>query len=187
MLIIEGPDGSGKTGLLGNLEWTLGLPAHKRAVTSDGVPVTKGMPNEARGSLLSTWAYNDVTTMPEQPMAIYDRHPLISEYIYGPIVRGSIDPNMLAPSMHLLIRMMAKNSLVIFCRPPNDQLVKNVGRSSSFQMNGVSENILKVAAAYDAMKMFWPGDCITHDYTNPESYLNVLTACRLHLAQKEIS
>src|ERR1700754_1383959 len=154
MIILEGPDGSGKTTLLEKLRKDLNLPIHERGVNSDSTTVLNT--ERSRGANLSLWAYNDVSTMDDQPMAIYDRHCLISEYIYGPVVRSNLDANMRTPTMHLLIREMAKRCLVIFCRPPDHEITKNIDEDPT-SLGVVGEKSLSIAHAYDALKMFWPG------------------------------
>lgn len=173
MIIVEGPDGAGKSSLIEKLSETLMLPIHERASDSIKGPVPD----------LSVWAYQDVTTQPEQPVSIYDRHPLISEYVYGPITREFLNPNMTSTTMHLCIRMLAKQSFVIFCRPPTEEIRANVLRHE--QMEGVTEHIGQIIAAYDALRMFWPGQSILYNYMDPTSFPNVLTAARLHVASIE--
>lgn len=172
VIIIEGPDGSGKTRLQGMLSKALALPLHERASDSIKGPVKN----------LSTWVYNDVSTLETQPLSIYDRHPLISEFIYGPICRSYLDPNMLSPAIPMMIDQLAKKSLVIFCRPPNREIMTNVNRSGPQQMPGVVTHAMGITYAYDAMRLFWKGDQIGFDYTDVNAYNNVIIACRLHVA-----
>lgn len=170
MIIVEGPDGAGKSSLIEKLSITLSIPVHERASDSVGGPVSN----------ISVWAYNDVTAQPSKPLSIYDRHPLISEYVYGPIVRQHLSPDMLSPTMHLCIRMLARQALVIFCRPPIEEIARNVVKAP--QMSGVAEHIGRIISAYDALRMFWPGRSLLFDYTDPSSFTDILTAARLHTA-----
>ncbi len=182
MIIVEGPDGAGKTTLIKKLSADLHVPVHERAVTSDGVPTLSTQ--NGRAANLAVWSFNDIRTMPEQPMSIYDRYPLVSEYVYGPVVRGFLDSNFISPIMHLAIRQLAVKSLVIFCRPPNDEIAENLfGAPAKDEMAGVAVKYQELAAAYDALKMFWPGDCIGYDYTRNNDYGNVLVASRIHIGR----
>jgi hypothetical protein len=187
MIIVEGPDGAGKTTLIRKLSGDLKLPVHQRSANSDGSPTSSQ--GTTRGERLAWWAFHDVRTMSDQPMSIYDRHCLISEYIYGPVVRGHLAADFQNSIIHLTIRLLAKYSLVVFCRPPDDEIGKNLwggedgGDGQSFQMEGVRGRWKEVVASYDAMRMFWPGDCMTYDYTNPKSYNDLLAASRIHIGR----
>lgn len=177
MLILEGPDGGGKTTLVKRLSSELNLPVHERACTSDGGPVDD----------LFKWAYRDAVSMPDQPMAIYDRHPLISEYIYGPIARHYLLPEFRSPKAHALMRLMAAQVHVVFCIPPLEAVVANLSRETSTQMPGVVENIARIHAMYQTLAMFWPGESTTYDYTAAShSYEHTLVAARLHVVHTEI-
>lgn len=172
MIVLEGPDGGGKSTLAKRLVAEFGLPLHKRASDSINGPVTD----------LFDWAYKDVCTMPDQPLAIYDRHPLLSEYIYGPIVRSALPSGFTTTTAHALIRMMAPRVLVVMCRPLNARLIASV--DASRDMPGVTERIEAIATAYDALKMFWPGQVITYDYDNPDSLGEVMSRARIHIAHE---
>jgi hypothetical protein len=184
MIIVEGPDGAGKTSLIAKMRHTLNLPVHARSANSDGSAIQST--EDGRGANLSVWAYTDVTTQLDQPMSIYDRHCLISEFVYGPILRASVPVEMTGPATRLLIQMLAKQSLVVYCRPPNDILVRNC-RATHQPIPGLNEqnNVLRLAAAYDAWKTNWMGQSVRFDYTNPLDFATVMSACRLHIAHFE--
>jgi hypothetical protein len=185
MIVIEGPDGAGKTSLIKRLSNDLQIPIHERSANSDS-SATLNEPGVTRGANLAAWAYKDIITMPEQPFSIYDRHCLISEFVYGPIVRGYLDPNMLSTTIHFLIRRMAECTFVVFCRPSNDEITKNI-KFDAVSQGVVGTNSLNLAYAYDALKMFWPGQNMSYNYQDRlgNGYESVLAACRLHRANWE--
>lgn len=185
MIIIEGPDGAGKTTLIDRLSKDLHIPIHERSANSDSSP-TLNEPGVSRGANLAAWAYKDVITMPEQPFSIYDRHCLISEFVYGPIARGYLDPNMLSTTLHFLIRQMAERCFVVFCRPSNEQISNNI-LFDTVSQGVVGTNQLNLAYGYDALKMFWPGQNMYYNYEDhlSSSYESVLAACRLHMVNWE--
>lgn len=75
MIIVEGPDGGGKSTLVKRLSAELSLPVAPKVVASDTTPVVD----------LRRWTEENVY-QGFQPV-IFDRHRLISEPIYGPAMR----------------------------------------------------------------------------------------------------
>lgn len=152
MIIIEGADGAGKTTLIHRLMEETGLPLHERHCTSEGGPKDN----------LYEWAKQDVTTWHEQPMSIYDRHPLISEYIYGGLLRGGVDEDFLTVEAQELIERMNREALVIFCIPPYEVLAQNTKVNE--QMPGVKQNLENLYWAYRDKHASWEGRKIFYDY-----------------------
>lgn len=158
MIVVEGPDGAGKTTLIERLSKDLQIAVAPKFVKSDG---------EGSGTNdLFGEAYKDVVTMLDRGAMIYDRHPLISEYIYGPIVRGIVPPDFLTTSAHATLRMMAEQVHVIWCLPALEIVADNVANDDELvQMNGVWLNIDKIWSMYHSMRMWWPGQGSVYDYT----------------------
>jgi len=116
VIIVEGPDGSGKTSLIKKLADDLGLPISPKAVGSDAKSLTD-LRSWVDRSLDHGW----------HPM-LYDRHALISEGIYGPAWNGTLrdafqDPVWLRLSM---ARLHALHPTIIYCLPPVDVVVENI-------------------------------------------------------------
>lgn len=174
MIIVEGPDGGGKSTLVRKLTTEFNVPQHERASHGVAGPVSN----------LFEWAHKDVVTMPDQEISVYDRHPLISEYVYGPICRSTLPPGFTTTTAHALVRMMAPRVLVVVCRPPNSVLKAAVRPERD--MPGVTEHIERIASAYDALRIFWPGITITYDYTSTmgASLAEVMASCRIHVASE---
>lgn len=159
MIIVEGPDGAGKTTLINRLSTDLQLPVASKFVKSSG---------EGSGTNdLFGEAYKDVVTMLDRPTMIYDRHPLISEYIYGPIVRGVLPPDFLSPKAHALMRMFEDQVHVIWCLPAMQICYDNVADiDSAEQMEGVHSNIEAIWSMYHSMRLWWHGaSSNVYDYT----------------------
>lgn len=151
MIIVEGMDGTGKSNLVRRIHTELGLPIHERASDSISGPVSD----------LFDWAERDVKDV-VQPFAVYDRHPLVSEFIYGPICRGTIDDRFFSPNGRMLSRSFRSQNLVIFCDPGLDVIAQNVERAA--QMKGVDENIDALYWTYRSIAHHWSGRGISWNY-----------------------
>lgn len=116
MLVVEGCDGTGKTHLVKRLSEDLKLPIVPKAVASDMsslVPSLKG------------WVEEHV----DRPVrGIYDRHRLISEPIYGTIMRGSLEDGF--DDLLWLTRQWARfenqRPCVVICSPPPLTVLTNI-------------------------------------------------------------
>lgn len=158
MIILEGPDGGGKTTLLEDLrEQYPSIPVHDRASSSgaDGGPVVD----------LFDWVLIDVPTWSSQELSFYDRHPLVSEYIYGPIIRGTMDPRF-HTTPHL--RRLMRRALTIVCLPPLEVVRASV--SAERDMSGVTTHIDAIWHSYASLRAFWSSTVgiVHYDYTRHE-------------------
>lgn len=154
MIIIEGADGAGKSTLVE--AFRLHSPRYFWALRSSGPPKDE---TKVLDALL--W----FAKRPSEFDLVFDRHPAISEFIYGPILRGK---NFLAKfSQTTLLNAV---DAIVYCRPPMPKIIDNVRKS--YQLSGVNEKIEKIVYAYDDM-MFELGlkiPVILYDFTvhNPE-------------------
>lgn len=161
MIVVEGVDGSGKSSLVARLCHDLQIPLHARASDSVEGPVKN----------LWRWAWDDVIHWEDQELSIYDRHPLVSEYIYGPITRGSMDPMFVGVESQSLYRVFRENCIIIFCDPDLEDIGRNVIKQP--QMNGVLNNFNQLYWAYRAYFHLYSGFQIRWDY-NETDYASLL-------------
>jgi hypothetical protein len=173
MIIVEGMDGSGKTNLVARLKRDLGIPQAERASTSVGGPVQD----------ICDWARVDVARWPELPVQIYDRHPFISELIYGPVVRGVIDPEFFSLSSTRMRELFTRDALIIFCHLPWEQLQNNLANTGN-QMPGVVSNAKTLWLNYQVfmstLRQNQMANIRTWNYTHT-NYTDVLAACERHV------
>lgn len=116
MLIVEGPDGAGKTTLIRTLKEHLHLDVAPRVVSKDTEAMTD----------LRVWVDENLEAGFQQ--LIFDRHRLISEPIYGPIMRSTPEPGFaelawLGPRME---QFYALKPVIIYCLPPFAMVQANV-------------------------------------------------------------
>lgn len=141
MIVVEGPDGSGKTTLVNRLCTEFGIEVRPRACTSDGGPVED----------LPGWIRRDLLMNPDY--GIYDRYPLISEMIYGPTLRSDADRlGRNEEQLNWLLEQFYNNHpLIIYCLPPQMVVRANVASShdgDTPHLQGVLKYVDTLWAAY---------------------------------------
>ena len=156
MLIIEGPDGSGKTTLIGQLEERLGVTREPRAVTSSA-EVIKPMGQYALDEIAKGYGRR-----------IYDRFNLISSPFYcmlpNPTFRDELrDQEWL---MNTWIKFRQVGPVIIVCLPPLEVVKENC----------LSDDTSKVAQG-DIETIYWlyhnfaaqyPWVAAVYDYTKQD-------------------
>ena len=147
VICLEGCDGSGKTHLATFLAKEL------RAVYIKAERPYRGPDLPAFNSMV------DCAEQYGNGIVVLDRHPAISEPIYGDIIRGghSLDQSQIENSFKGI-------NLVIYCRTGHYTTMKNI--SESRQMEGVPEFAEKIMMAYDEFfgsKLF-PFSLIRYNY-----------------------
>ena len=185
MIIVEGPDGAGKTTLIKSLHELTGFSVAPRVV---------GQNTEAMIDL-KEWVENNLDLGPHD--AIYDRYRLISEFIYGPVLRKTQQPGFTDIDwvLHNLYRMYdALDPIVIYCLPPLDEVVENLNGDPDNVR--VVDHIEQIYTAYlnraSLDSIFRPTRTIIHDYTytfpgETEGFVLGLLAERKTSAQRSTS
>jgi hypothetical protein len=153
MLIVEGPDGAGKTTLIQRLSEDLRLPVAERVVTKDAEPMAD----------LVKWVEHNIACGLHP--VIYDRHRLISEPIYGPALRDSVEPGFdnLRWLRNQQQRLRILNPFVIFCLPPIEMVEANVSHDDDNKV--VRQNIRLIYWLYFNLAASWTTPSLVWDYT----------------------
>jgi len=107
MIILEGPDSSGKTTLAHALSETLGIPVHHF-----------GGPPESAAELRERIDF----MFDNKDFLIYDRIPLISEQVFS-ILRRQNYMNVLTNSNADHVRLQELKPILIYCRPSDELLM----------------------------------------------------------------
>jgi len=153
LIIVEGPDGAGKSTLVSELSGLYGLQVF-----------TKNGP--APRDLLRGRVYSAVGNAVEgrKPVRIYDRL-FFSELIYAPILRSNEPPAFhVREERYLLDVLAAMKCPVIFCLPSLEQVRHNVLKSE--HLEGVKENIHHIYNRYCTFYHDFAGCKMMYDYNN---------------------
>lgn len=129
MIVVEGPDGAGKTTFIELLSKYIDLPVAPRVVSKD----TEAMVD------LREWVHDNVQKGWQE--VIFDRHRLISEPIYGPTLRSEFEPGFsdLGWFYAMLEKFYSCKPVIVYCLPPFSTVWENVMSSddnSIFHTNG---------------------------------------------------
>ena len=133
IIVVEGPDGAGKTRLIEDLR----RESHRHFIDirRNGQPT-----HDSQVFSASHWLRN----LPPALDFVLDRHPGISEAIYGPLFRGrslvSTEPSEMAQRLDTV-------DWLIYCRPPSNTIAANC--LSHNQMDGVNDHVPALVEAYD--------------------------------------
>lgn len=138
MLIVEGPDGSGKSTLVRRLSKDLGLPVAPRIVGSDTIAKFD----------LAAWTEQNVAKGFQR--MLFDRHRLISEPIYGPILRGRQQTKFmdLGWMADMTWAFYGANPIILYCLPQLSTVWANVQRHDTD--NSVVRSVKITEALYTA-------------------------------------
>lgn len=162
MIIVEGMDNSGKTTLIENIKdglETQGVQGHFEHSPSHLI---------ATGRIQDWLTWIEISLLPDNQKYVYDRYPVLSEIVYGPILRGS---NLLSTTDHLE-RLKLLKPLIIYCRPDDDTIFD----FRKPEMKGVKENRDQLLAGYDRMtrSLYTHGfDIHMYNFKDPKSKQSV--------------
>lgn len=181
MVIVEGPDGGGKTSLVTQVCNEFGVLVRPRACTSD---------NGVDPATLRDWVDNDLSESGKAPSSdswLYDRYPLVSEPIYGPLIRGRMADgfaDLIWLRSRLNILEHDRHSLVVFCLPPEEEVMRNVNRSHGHgtkHLEGVHKNARAIYQQYLYLAVLWQGNSVVWDYTQTEARSTLMESVGWHL------
>lgn len=130
MIVVEGPDGAGKTTLANKIAAEYNLTY----VPNEGPFKIRERCYQAVGAAV----------MGYDPVRVYDRL-LLSELVYGDLLRREMCFKM--EEIQFLLRILKSMSCpIVICLPPIDTVIRNLADSE--QMEGVEENIEKIWNRY---------------------------------------
>jgi len=161
LIVIEGVDGSGKTTLVQNF---------RQVAARHCLILSRSGPPKHPSDLLSSISWINRMADSSVPI-IVDRHPLISEPIYGPIVRGSSMIEDVYSEDQAFEIIANRANRIIFCRTDLDTSMRASRRER--QMEGVHEQYGALYQKYDhAMARIvsqYKGNVVPYDWTFDQS------------------
>lgn len=137
MIILEGPDGGGKTELAARVATHTGFPIAPRVVSADMEAMVD----------LAKWTEDNLAKGFQR--TIFDRHRLISEPIYGPATKSRQDPNFydLGWMAEMMWQFYALKPIIVYCLPDLGTVRANVMDPRS-RNQAVAGRITAVYASY---------------------------------------
>lgn len=180
MIIVEGPDNSGKTTLVASLVKDLKL----KVLDSD----IKGPPLDAQDNYFRTKSLILKALKHPRSNTITDRLSLIGESIYGPICRGKdLWVPMFEKKMKMYTVLKIIDPFFIYCRPPKN-IVLNMGShqlkdyDTPEHITQVEKNKALILKAYDNYFAFFRAyNFFQYDYTQPEHYETLIQRLKEYL------
>ena len=182
MILVEGPDNSGKSTLIDQLTKEFNLFKCERP---HGPPKT---PQELYNRTM------DVQNFYASKMFIMDRNPVIGESIYGPILRGHDmwtdipSSDRIDCEANLFSKLITHTIFLIYCRPPLETLldlsthqVKDYDTKE--HLESLSKNKAKIVDAYDKFMSRWA--TYTYNYKCPFALKDLVSTIRKEYMQNE--
>jgi thymidylate kinase len=173
MILVEGPDGAGKTTLIETLRDSYKMSWDSNALQfPDRKSKRELLPNRSAAAIRDEVWEAVCYSATQRSVCVWDRM-YFSELVYGKVWRGSV-----AFSPHAQMRiervMYAQDVLVILCMPPYDVVRDNVSRTS--QDPRVADNIERIYQEYKRVEAHltqprdnslakWVPQLVVHDYT----------------------
>ncbi len=163
MIILEGPDNSGKSTLAKKLNEIMDWP-----VEHSGGPTT----HEDR--------HIRMMEVMEKSEVIMDRVPCISEPIYGSICRGI---NCFEGTKYLE-NLLKNKPIIIYCRPPTSVIINIEHELSKYankdHLDMVEDNKFAIVGAYDTLMSNIPHIYYDWTATTPNHFLLLISYCNLY-------
>lgn len=162
LVVVEGVDASGKSTLLENSREIRGR--YFVLLRHSCRPLRPSDVSQLMTLVAGAWGLD----------IVLDRHPLISEPIYGPILRGYDLASTLMTKEQIDRRLVKTVDKIIYCRPPADKILHNLDNRP--QLAGIRERFDDLLTAYD-IRMYELSlimKVVTYDYTVPVDFESLL-------------
>lgn len=187
MIVVEGPDGAGKTTLVERLCEEFGLVVGERGTSNRDELYKVTFPDTMRAlaeAVISPDMDEDKMSKSQRPI-VWDRL-FFSDFVYAPIQNR---PVAFGPEckMFVLNMLEALKAPIIYCRPPQEVILSNVEDEDKHQMEGVRENVDKMIHTYDQLLRHSKGhlNLIEYDYTEPGAHYLVFAQIEAYMSLRK--
>lgn len=185
MIILEGPDGAGKTTLCEKLQDEFGLVVGIRG-TKDRTQLYKYTVTDTFRAIRGCFEFGT-------PPVLWDRlyYSELVYYLYRPVTEDSESRlcQFNGPQRAFVERTIeAVQCPVILCLPPEEVVLANVLQEDRQEMEGIKENITKIYHRYEKLwlSLIFPPQVTSYDYTKPDAERGVFeTVSHYLLTHKE--
>jgi len=167
VVIVEGPDGSGKTTLAKAIAENCGM--EYRRPPEEVLSSTHG---PAGIELYEWWMQQLIRPTDERNEGVYDRCFFISEPIYQ-FAQVSRELIVDGPTIHRgILDLWSEGPMIVFCLPPFDTQLSNVIQDGRASLKGLeNKHLEKVDFLYWATCAVWLNglfETVSYDYTTDE-------------------
>lgn len=164
IVVVEGPDGAGKSTLIDNIR--LASDKHYVSLRRSGPPK-----RIEEITYIIRWIEKHSGPTP----LILDRHPFISEAIYGSLLRGKSLLEGYYTMYDIEEHFKVHIDHILFCRPPTETIMRKMHENP--QLTGVHEKIEEIATKYDQTMLLlesWGVRIVRYDWERATSSLESL-------------
>jgi thymidylate kinase len=164
VIIVEGPDGAGKSYLVEEICDQFGL---MRGIKGSSANREAGVePEGTRDRLWETTVDETYEALamdvdPREPPLVWDR------LFYSELVYAAVQNRPCAFGTQALdyvnLQLRAQHAVVIYCRPPLDTIELSIAADPDKQHDWVAGNVEKIVNRYDGLK--WATGTYWHDWT----------------------
>lgn len=180
MIIVEGPDNSGKSTLISNLMADLNLTLAKS--------LESGPPKTAMDLYNRSVYLIEQAIMRKNKNIIADRSSIICESIYGPLCRGKdLWVDLIEKKIDVVSSLNALNPFYIYCRPPIIRMQEFVNHNiksydTEEHLSAIEKKSSYIIKAYDNyFATMNPYLYYVYDYTQKDSYNNLIYRLKEYL------
>lgn len=164
MVIIEGPDGSGKSTLIQHIQETFGdaveLSPHSRMTKDQRNDPRFRDPIEVKERVYSAIAHRGPLTG-QGPLQVHDRL-FFSALVYDQVFDRTPTFGW-NEQVHVCRLLTAISPPIVFCLPPLASITDQIYGAN--EMEGVTDNITRIYKAYDALSALQHPGITRYDYT----------------------